>query len=558
MNLIAPTKPPFDPAVWRSLPFPERARQICLTWVDQGYGVPLAIYVAYLLKIVAFVAVWFWSCAQSPALGPAASVADWWLHPEAFQRAILWSLLFEVLGFGCGSGPLTGRYLPPLGGLTYFLRPGTLTFPLKPGLPVLGGADRTWLDVGLYAFGVGALTWMLAAPTLSVGLVAMVLVALLVLGVSDRTVLLAARGEHYLVLLAVFVFAGNWIAGAKAIQLALWFWAGVSKLNPHFPAVVGVMTSNGPFTQSVAYRRAMVEQHPDNLTPSALARGLSHFGTALELGVPIILYFAAGPTGLTVGLVLMVLLHAYISSNVPMGVPLEWNVTVVYSGFFLWLGHPEVGLDQLGAPLLGGLLGVMLIGVPLLGNLRPDLVHFLPSMRYYAGNWAMSVWLLKRGSEQKLKDHLVMTSPWLFDQLTPFYDREVAEGIVGHAMAFRLMHLHGRALGPLVQRVAPDLPDRHWLDGELMAGMVRGWNFGDGHLHDERLLAEVQERCGFAPGELVCVMVESQPIFQNTLHWRTLDAARGPLEEGHVDVETLQQRQPWDISPWPGLETAEE
>jgi hypothetical protein len=53
-------------------------------------------------------------------------------------------------------------------------------------------------------------------------------------------------------------------------------------------------------------------------------------------------------------------------------------------------------------------------------------------------------------------------------------------------------------------------------------------------------------------------MVESQPIFQNTLHWRTLDAARGPLEEGHVDVETLQQRQPWDISPWPGLETAEE
>lgn len=48
-----------------------------------------------------------------------------------------------------------------------------------------------------------------------------------------------ARGEDYMLMLVVFGFAGDWVAGAKAIWLAPWFWAGVSKLNHHFPSVVG-------------------------------------------------------------------------------------------------------------------------------------------------------------------------------------------------------------------------------------------------------------------------------------------------------------------------------
>ena len=33
-----------------------------------------------------------------------------------------------------------------------------------------------------------------------------------------------------------------------------------------------------------------------------------------------------------------------------------------------------------------------LLFFPVLGNLRPDLVSFLPSMRQYAGNWASATW----------------------------------------------------------------------------------------------------------------------------------------------------------------------
>ena len=41
-----------------------------------------------------------------------------------FQKVVVWLLLWEVLGLGCGSMPLTFRFLPPIGGILYWLRPG--------------------------------------------------------------------------------------------------------------------------------------------------------------------------------------------------------------------------------------------------------------------------------------------------------------------------------------------------------------------------------------------------------------------------------------------------
>ena len=33
-------------------------------------------------------------------------------------------------------------------------------------------------------------------------------------------------------------------------------------------------------------------------------------------------------------------------------------------------------------------------------------VSFLPGMRYYAGNWPISVWLIKRSAYHKLRDNV--------------------------------------------------------------------------------------------------------------------------------------------------------
>ena len=64
------------------------------------------------------------------------------------------------------------------------------------------------------------------------------------------------------------------------------------------------------------------------------------------------------------------------------------------------------------------------------------------------------------------------------------------------------MHLQGRALADLVPKAVDRFDDYEWVDGELVCGLVLGWNFGDGHLHDEELLDAMQEQCGFEDGEL--------------------------------------------------------
>jgi len=546
-GLLDPKPLPYDALEWERMPFARRMRLACTNWAIDGYGAPIAIYFAYLLKIGLYVAGWLAFCAVTPGLGGPSEIAGWWLAPVAFQKAILWSMLFEVLGLGCGSGPLTGRYAPPFGGFLYFLRPGTVKLPLVPGLPVVGGDRRTWLDVLLYAGFVGVLVHLLLAASPAATEMAAALGLLAVMSLSDRTLFLAARGEHYAVTTLCFVVAGNWIAGAMAVQLALWFWAGVSKWNHHFPAVVGVMGSNNPTLRMAWWRRRMYVDYPEDLRPSRLATWMAHMGTALELAVPAVLLFADGPVSLTIGMVLMLMLHGFITSNVPMGVPLEWNVVVVYSAFALFWAHPEVGVLDVGSIPLSVVLVVTLIVVPLLGNLWPGRVSFLLAMRYYAGNWAFSVWLFNGESYRKLKRGLTMTSPWVMDQLAYFYDPKTAAGLIGKVMAFRAMHLHGRILGLLIPRAVPDLAACTYADGELVAGLVLGWNFGDGHLHDERLLATVQKYCGFEEGELRCIFVESQPMFGDSLAWRICDAKVGEIDRGEVAVATLRARQPWDV-----------
>ena len=545
MGLLDPTPPPYDPLAWRERPLDERGRMVCEAWAAQGYGTPPGVFGFYAAKLALYVVGWALFCSLSPSLGGLSTIASWALRPLAFQKAIVWSLLFEVLGLGCGSGPLSGRYLPPIGGFLYFLRPHTTKLPLFPGLPLIGAPTRSLLDVALYLGLVGASLRALVSASPGVSHLLPIVLLLGALGVLDKTIFLAARAEHYWVTLVCFVATPHWIAGAKAVQLALWFWAGFSKLNHHFPTVVCVMTSNGPFTRIPWLRRRMYRDPPRDLRPSRLATFLAHAGTALELGLPIA--FLLTPTGTppVVAVILMLALHGYITSNVPMGVPIEWNFLVVYAGFALFWAHPEVSVTALGPPLLAAFLAAMLVALPIAGNLFPSRVSFLMAMRYYAGNWAWSVWLFRGDAHRKLA-RLTTSSPWVYDQLSRFYDRSTAVGLVGKVMGFRMMHLHGRALPLLIPRAVDRLEDYECVDGEIIAGLALGWNFGEGHLHQEQLLAAIQAQCGFEEGELRCVFVESQPLGQNSLSYRVVDAKSGPRAQGELDVAELRSRQPWE------------
>ena len=110
LKLLAPKALPFDFAEWKKQPFAERVRWLCTAWATQGYGAPLSAYAFYVIKILFYVSMWIFFCSFSSSLGGIGTISQWWAAPEALLKFILWSMLFEVLGLGCGSGPLTARY----------------------------------------------------------------------------------------------------------------------------------------------------------------------------------------------------------------------------------------------------------------------------------------------------------------------------------------------------------------------------------------------------------------------------------------------------------------
>jgi hypothetical protein len=558
MKLLSPQALPYNFDDWVKQPFHIRAQMVCQAWAIQGYGAPPAVYSFYLLKIIFYIWMWTWFASFSTELGSLSSIGSWWFKPEALLKAIAWSMLFEGLGLASGSGPLTARYSPPFGGFLYWLRPGTLKFPFRPGMPWVGGDTRRWIDNLLYLLHIVQLVRVLVAPEVTPAVLWPTAVILLLMGLTDRTMFLASRPEHYLIGLICFLFPQDALPAAKWVWYGIWFWAATSKLNRHFPSVISVMISNSAVIRLPALRKRLFRSFPDDLRASKLAINAAHLGTVTEYLFPFLLMFGVllggnlfdlGTPATVIGLALMLGFHTFITSNVPMAVPIEWNFMMVYGGFVLFGHHAAISPFTIQSPLLIGLLIIALMIIPLAGNLYPAWVSFLMAMRFYAGNWAYSIWLFKDEAEEKITKYVTTSAPLLPKQLSLLYDDKTIEGILSRVISFRLMHLHGRLLHDLLPKAVSDIDRYVWRDGELVCGVVLGWNFGDGHLHNEYLLASLQKRCQWESEEVRVIFVDPQPLGKPHLDWRIFDAKDGQLDKGRISIDELVDRQPFPIKP---------
>lgn len=562
MGFMSPQLPDVDPETWPTLPRATRLQIVSRHWVDHGFGTPYAVYLLYLIKIALYVVVPAAIISLTPGLGGLGRIGDWWTQPIVYQKFIVFTLLFEVLGLGCGSGPLTGRFMPPIGGFLYWLRPNTIRLPPWPGkVPLTSGDTRTLVDVALYAVVLGGGVWALLAPGPLIDPVRVIptIVALALLGLRDKTIFLAARGEHYWLKLIVFFFPfTDQIAAFKIIMLCLWWGAATSKLNHHFPYVVSVMTSNNALLRSRLFnpfKHLLYRDHVNDLRPTWLPKLMAHVGgTTAEFIVPTVLVFVAGDQPWRWFLIgFMVIFHLNILSNLPMGVPLEWNVFFIFSLFYLFGHYASVRATDLRSPLLLALV-IAVVVIVIVGNMFPEKISFLPAMRYYAGNWATSIWCFRAGAEEKLEADVVKSSALVVNQLAKLYGPAIAEIMVDKVAAFRAMHIHGRALNGLLPRALggeANEADYKVREGEIVAGPLVGWNFGEGHLHNEQLVEAVQRRCQFDEGDVRVIVLEGQPIHIQKQWYRILDAKAGLIESGYVTVEDMLARQPW---PEPGDE----
>src|SRR3954468_4678877 len=554
MGFVQPSPPPFDLEEWRSQPYLTRLRMNCQDWAVNGFAPPDAVYLLYAIKLVLYL---FFAALlitlTTPGVGGLGDIGDWWHEPIVFQKFVVWTALWEIIGLGSGPLQLPARCGRVIGGAVYWLRPGTVRLPPWPDkLPFTRGNRRAVVDVALYVGVLAAGVYLLVSNgshgLLSRTAIVVFLALWAALGLRDKVPFLAARPEIYGFFLIVSLFHGlDVLVGWQFVMFFIWWGAASSKLNRHFPYVIAVMVSNTPWNRSRKAKAKLYRDYPNDLRPGRPAAIGAHLGTAVEFGLPLVLLLTdPGPVH-TFAIVGMIIFHAHITSTFALGVPLEWNLFMIFSILFNFGHYGDVPLSSLDNPILILLLLTIGVAIPVLGNLFPDKISFLPSMRYYAGNWATSVWMFRKepNAEAKLDEGVTKVARITVEQLAKLYGPDMANYFMEKALACRAMHSHGRALNALANRAVDNIEDYHVREGEVIAGVVAGWNFGDGHFHHHQLLEAVQEQVGFEPGDVRVVMLESQPFHIPKQHYRIVDAADGLIEEGFVDVRDMVERGPW-------------
>ena len=275
--------PPVEPATFMDKPYRERLKTLTRHWVDYGFGSPKVIMVMYLFKLV-----FFFALGGDPgrhadlASEPAASRA-WFDQPIFYEKAILWTVLLECLGVAGSWGPLAGHFQPMTGGWHYYARPrhDPQLAPWPDKVPFTEGDERTLVDVLLYLGAAGRLVVSLALPGVHTHGIDRALasqqgpgrrrrrssrsiVLLVLLGLRDKVLFIAARSEQYLpalIFMAFFPFV-DMIVAAKLLIVIVWFCAGFSKCNRHFPTCSRRWSCNVPWLPSKAIKRMHYAELP--------------------------------------------------------------------------------------------------------------------------------------------------------------------------------------------------------------------------------------------------------------------------------------------------------
>ena len=563
MGFLKQDAPVVDYAEWSKGTRAERIVPMARHWAEVGFGTPVVMHLFYVVKILLYVLVAWLIVLTTTGIDGFTNVAAWYHEPIVYQKVVFYTMLFEIIGLGCGFGPLNNRFFPPMGSILYWLRPSTIRLPPWPNrIPLTRGDARTPVDVVLY----GALLVMLLVALFSDGIgpipelgsqigvlpvwqTVAILALLALAGLRDKVLFLAARGEVYGALAVCFLFSGvDIVIAAKLVCLVIWMGAATSKLNKHFPFVISTMMSNNPVIRPRWIKRKFFEHFPDDLRPGRASRVLAHVSKAIEMLVPLALFFSHGGWPTAIAAFVMLCFHFGILSAIPMGVPLEWNVFMMFSVLALFVGNAGIGLGDLQSPWPLVLFAVS-AGTVAIGNLFPRKVSFLPGMRYYAGNWDTSLWCVKPSADAKIAAGVVAIASMPAAQMEKFYgSRETAEMYQYMGYAFRSFNTHGRGMFTLAHRLMAghDEADYVLTDGERICSTAIGWNFGDGHMHNEQLIAALQKRCHFEPGEVRVLLLDAQPIHRQRQEYRLVDAATGEFERGYILVADMVTRQPWD------------
>ena len=597
MGYSEPRMPNTDPEAFIRSPLQNRLKFVSKEWGEWGFGAARKISVMYLVKLFGG---WLLGGALlitlSSHLNPL-EITSWWTNPIVYQKFVVLAMLLDAIGVGGSWGPLAGKFGPYTGGILFWSRPGTIKMSPYKWIPFTGGNRRTLIDIFLY----WGFLFSMATALLSPGQTAATLPALarfqafladpangmpawlaqnadsflliqttplifavaflLLIGLRDKIIFLAARSEQYLLPIVFFIVAPNFfevtdmIIAIKIFLIAVWVGAGFSKLNRHFSPVIPPMMGNTPFWPPRWLKKATFKDFDnDNLLPSGFAHLLAHgLGTIVELGAPLVMLFVVGNAfggqlTVTLATLLMVGFCFFIISTFPVAVPLEWNLLFAICAVVFFIGYPNsagFSVFDMSQPWMPFAVIIVPLFFVIFGSIRPDKVSFLAALRQYGGNWATGVWAIHPDAEKKLHRVFRPTK----DQIDQFQAMGMpyiqAEAFFEMSLAWRALHTQGRGLFSILLKNVPDVDHRRVREGEFACNAMIGFNFGEGHFHNEELIAAIQEQAQFEPGEFIVAWAETEALWRGFQNYKMIDAALGVVETGRWQVKDAAEAQPW-------------
>ena len=236
--------------------------------------------------------------------------------------------------------------------------------------------------------------------------------------------------------------------------------------------------------------------------------------------MPLVLFFSHGGWPTAIAAFVMLCFHFGILSAIPMGVPLEWNVFMMFSVLALFVGHADVGLTRHDQPAAGACCSPSspapwcsetcsrarsrscraCATTPATGTPRCGASSRRPTRRSSAD-------IVVDRQHAAVAAGAVLRQPGDRRRCTSTWDMRSAPSTL----------TAGRC-SPLCTARWPGSNEDDYVvtEGERICSTAIGWNFGDGHMHNEQLIAAMQERCHFEPGEVRVVLLDAQPIHRQT------------------------------------------
>jgi hypothetical protein len=509
--------------------------------VGQGPALPSSIYIFVLLKLYAYGAV-FWYYLRDPSQSMYSE--------QNFKRWLVYNVLGDVLGFNSTSAALGFR-------LKYFfvtwynlLRPGSLTCPLLPGVR----AVRSWWQSAGFVLYVSLLVRALRADAITPVEMAPIVGTLAVLTLFDFVTFQACRGEHQGYMLVCLLFPWNHaLTGCQCVQLALWFFAGLAKVGPWMKYVNAFMMPNGlvlRFTNAIGLLkyRQLFANPPHDMAPSRLLAHLATFGVLTELSLSPLVF--ASPT---LGVPLIICFHLYILSMLPFASVNEWNVSCIYFTLFFFkestisAAHVEA-LD----PRLKAFLALVLLAVPIFGQLCPKHVPFLTAYRPYAGNWRFTWHIVSAKAKHKLNRLKTLEGPFLGDNArtvfgdNPHFCDQIEDYLTGNMVFFP----HFRPIVPIIEKLKAD---NGWTGHrdcltffqETFFNATHGWCLGTGYYARGAYFEALTSTCGFEEKECYLAAFEPQGLLDHTSEWSVVDVTRPDVKiihgkRAYADLEKFQ------------------